>query len=316
MEDENNGTTTSITSSNTTNGDVLTVDKAGNVTQWNMEQDMASSVQTLEVSSDHKMEKAPLMARVQWDPHHMTQLAVTRRRSVHVLDLRQPQSDHHHGGGGTVDIGVLPSTSLDPTAILGYDVLDMDYNPNKPYVIATSHRNGLINVWDIRASSSLSSSSTASLYQYPSQPLLTCRGGHTHWTTTVKYNPFHDQLVLSTGTDAVCNLWRLSSISSAPLVLTGAGGGHGHGGGTSSSMDDGGVTSDHHNTTTNDITGGGNDDNNMANVHIDKYVHTGADACYGAAWGTAEAWIYLSVGYDGQAVLHHVPSDEKYKILL
>lgn len=42
--------------------------------------------------------------------------------------------------------------------------------------------------------------------------------GHTHWVWTVKYNPCHDQLLLSGGSDSVVNLWRVSSISSAPLL--------------------------------------------------------------------------------------------------
>jgi hypothetical protein len=33
-------------------------------------------------------------------------------------------------------------------------------------------------------------------------------------------------------------------------------------------------------------------------------------------WSAADAWLYLTLGYDGNVVLHHVPSKEKYKILL
>lgn len=35
---------------------------------------------------------------------------------------------------------------------------------------------------------------------------------------TVRYNRCHDQLLLSAGTDSTVNLWRVSSISSAPLL--------------------------------------------------------------------------------------------------
>lgn len=35
---------------------------------------------------------------------------------------------------------------------------------------------------------------------------------------TVRYNRCHDQLLLSGGTDSLVNLWRVSSISSAPLL--------------------------------------------------------------------------------------------------
>jgi hypothetical protein len=34
----------------------------------------------------------------------------------------------------------------------------------------------------------------------------------------VAYNRFHDQLLVSGGTDSQVDLWRLSSISSAPLL--------------------------------------------------------------------------------------------------
>ncbi len=33
-----------------------------------------------------------------------------------------------------------------------------------------------------------------------------------------KYNPFHDQLVLSGGSDNLVNLWRVASVSSAPWL--------------------------------------------------------------------------------------------------
>jgi hypothetical protein len=42
-----------------------------------------------------------------------------------------------------------------------------------------------------------------------------------------------------------------------------------------------------------------------------------SDAVYTTAWGANDAWIYLTISYqDGKAVLQHVPSTEKYKILL
>jgi hypothetical protein len=61
------------------------------------------------------------------------------------------------------------------------------------------------------------------------------------------------------------------------------------------------------------------DDENMSeisapNVRVERYDH--GEAVYGASWSAADAWIYMTLGYDGKAVLHHVPSKEKYKILL
>ena len=66
-------------------------------------------------------------------------------------------------------------------------------------------------------------------------PLRPVCGGHTQWSTVVKYNSFHDQLVLSGGTNGMVNLWRISSKSSAPMMLdvvvvVGGGGGEVDGG--------------------------------------------------------------------------------------
>jgi hypothetical protein len=44
----------------------------------------------------------------------------------------------------------------------------------------------------------------------------------------------------------------------------------------------------------------------------------GGGALYGAAWGRGgpDPWIYATLAGDGRVSLHHVPSQEKYKILL
>ena len=40
------------------------------------------------------------------------------------------------------------------------------------------------------------------------------------------------------------------------------------------------------------------------------------DSVYSIAWGACDSWVYTSLSYDGRVALHHVPSVEKYKILL
>ena len=42
---------------------------------------------------------------------------------------------------------------------------------------------------------------------------------HAHWVTSATYNRFHDQLLLSCGTDSQVKLWRAAAISSAPPSL-------------------------------------------------------------------------------------------------
>ena len=182
-------------------------------------------------------------------------------------------------------------------------------------------------------------------------PLRTIRGGHTHWSTVVKYNSFHDQLVLSGGTDGMVNLWRISSISSAPMMLDvggGVDGGDGGGGGSRLEGDGGGEEDDlskfltyrdqedgggggdgygadrdnrtnddrapplpnnNNNNTTSDGDGGDKPDVRVTKMEL-------SEAVYDLAWSAADPWIFVSFGFDGSVILNHVPSKEKYKILL
>lgn len=108
--------------------------------------------------------------------------------------------------------------------------------------------------------------------------------GHSHWLWSAKYNPCHDQLVLSGGSDNMVNLWRVASCSSAPWL----------------GSDD---------TTTTE------EDPDPADVKV-RSVDSHEDAVYSVVWSAADAWIHCSLSFDGRVILNHVPSTEKYKILL
>lgn len=234
-------------------GDVLTLDRSGRLSQWDIETGAAECVRTVNGLEKQSSSTAP--PRVAWDPHaNGDAVAVSRGTSVQILDWRVDTS--------------IPAGTVESFQAHRYGITDLDYNPNKPYVLATAGQDSLLKYWDLRLAK---------------HPLLVTRGGHSHWSWRVKYNPFHDQLVLSTGTDSMVNLWRVSTISSAPLLA---------------------------------LSG---DDENMSetsapNVRVGRYDH--GEAVYGASWSAADAWIYMTLGYDGKAVLNHVPSKEKYKILL
>jgi WD40 repeat protein len=87
--------------------------------------------------------------------------------------------------------------------------------------------------------------------------------GHSHWVRTARYNPYHDQLVLSGGCDAMVNLWRIASCSSAPWL------------------------------------GGGEGDSDPPNVKV-KAIDQHEESIYGVAWSPADAWIYCSLSFDGR----------------
>jgi WD40 repeat protein len=236
-------------------GDVLTIDRKGRICQWDIGFGQAEQVHSVE-TFDGKTLKSQ-QPRITWDPHgNGNAVALTNGASVNILDWRTDTS--------------IPSGTMGSFLAHRYAVTDLDYNPNKPFVLATAGQDSLIKFWDLRSAK---------------QPLLVARGGHSHWAYRVMYNPFHDQLVLSSGTDSIVNLWRCSTISSAPLMT----------------LDD------------NDEDDNASD-TSAPNVRVDRYEHN--DSVYGLCWGAADAWMYMSLGYDGKAVANQVPSKEKYKILL
>jgi len=71
-------------------------------------------------------------------------------------------------------------------------VRGLDYNPNKPNTLLSSGDDYHVKVWDLRK---------------PLTPVLSLLA-HAHWVTSATYNRFHDQLLLSCGTDSQVKLWR------------------------------------------------------------------------------------------------------------
>lgn len=136
--------------------------------------------------------------------------------------------------------------------------------------------------------------------------------------TAVAFNAFHDQLVLSGGADGRVNLWRASSVSSAPLlelgddeIFTSSGGVDGSAGGAAAGA---GASAG----------GGGSSGPAAARRSEPKMASDAAiraheeheDSVYSVAWSAASAWVYASLSYQGRLTVAQVPSAEKYKILL
>ncbi|KAG7391531.1 Protein tssc1 [Phytophthora pseudosyringae] len=189
-----------------------------------------------------------------WDPHHASQLAFALGGSVRTWDLRAKQDS-------------VSVEDAHPSA-----TLSIDFNPNKPYALASGGDDGKLKFWDLR---------------YARKPLLALNA-HSHWVWSTRYHPQHDQLVLSGGSDATLALWRVSSISSSPLV----------------ELDERDLM---------DETAGGAA---VADTLI-RRVEEHEDSVYAARWAAGgDAWMFVSMSFDGRLAVNHVPSTEKYKILL
>lgn len=184
-----------------------------------------------------------------WDPHHAHSLAVGCASGALVaMDTRTMKAAHS------------------VQAAHSQKVRGIDYNPNKPYVALSCGDDYYVRYWDLRK---------------PDEPLLATKA-HAHWVTCALYNRFHDQLVLSSGTDNAVKLWRATSISSAPAMADA-------------------------------------DDPELTEAEADGLVKSFDDheqSVFAAAWSAADAWIFASLSTDGKAVINHVPPAEKYKILL
>ena len=282
-------------------GDVATLSFDGTLTQWDINFGSAESTRRCNVNvSSLRLNLPPRMA---WDPHQSDMTSISTGDIVQLVDWREAPSSSQT----TINSNGHPHHR--------YGITDLDYNPNKPNLLVTSGKDGLLKFWDLRKTGSghydVNGADDGDVIVGASRkkkqrPLLVARGGHRHWSTRVLYNPFHDQLVLSAGTDSLVNLWRMSTISSAPLLT----------------FDD----QQQQQQQSSNAFGHATEDSRDAvqhqdlkesegpNVRVSRYEHM--DSVNAISWGAADAWIYMSASYDGKVVLNHVPSKEKYKILL
>lgn len=189
-----------------------------------------------------------------WNPHHKcTQFVTASECSVRSWDLREDNKQAWCIEGAHSQL-----------------VRDFDINPNKQYYIASGGDDGCTKFWDVRN---------------PSEPVIS-RSDHSHWVWAVRYNHFHDQLVLTSSSDARLVLTSIASISSEPDGHLGA------------SEDDG------------DVRKGRLADGILATY--DQHE----DSIYSVEWSVADPWTFASLSYDGRLVINKVPKTVKYKILL
>ena len=173
----------------------LTVDHTINgsptMTTWDIGTSAAIPVNRIYAPSNERKAvlnsfTVPNPPRASWDPHNTNLIATTAGLNVVVADVRT---------GDTV---------LTLRQCHKFGVTDLDHNPNKPNILSSCGQDSLVKFWDLRYSStSFEDDSSKMQVSAPTStrqhPLRILRGGHIHWSTRVKYNSFHDQLLLSGG---------------------------------------------------------------------------------------------------------------------
>ncbi|XP_075985353.1 EARP and GARP complex-interacting protein 1 [Anticarsia gemmatalis] len=140
---------------------------------------------------------------------------------------------------------------------------DLDFNPNRQFHLATAGDDAALNIWD---------------YRNGKEPIFS-RTDHSHWLWTVRYNTYHEQLLVTGSSDARALLTAAASVCA--------------------DVDE--------------------DGNTVAPVLEDGVLQSyeqHEDSVYCAEWSAAEPWTFASLSYDARLVLSRVPRHFKYKILL
>ncbi|XP_055609272.1 EARP-interacting protein homolog [Uranotaenia lowii] len=148
-------------------------------------------------------------------------------------------------------------------------VRDLDCNPNKQFHIVTGGDDGILKIWDSRNT----------------KEHVFARNDHHHWIWNVRYNTYHDQLILSSSSDGKVLLTCAGSVSSDTLE--------------------------------NDLGADGDKDlkERLADGLLQSFDQH-EDSVYCAEWSTADPWLFASLSYDGRMIISRVPKQYKYQILL
>ncbi|KAJ2819330.1 Protein tssc1, partial [Coemansia furcata] len=94
------------------------------------------------------------------------------------------------------------------------------------------------------------------------------------------FNAFHDQLLVTAGSDALVSLESAVSVSSAGAADT-------------------------HSADSTRPTDG-----------LVRHYDAHESSVYAVQWSAADPWVFASLSFDGRLVISGVPREEKYKILL
>ncbi|KAL6077337.1 EARP and GARP complex-interacting protein 1 [Balamuthia mandrillaris] len=216
------------------------------------EQVVGKEVTTITISGFQTLTTA------QWSPHFEEEIATASGTRVQGWDLRS----------GKESFCIKEAN--------GHSVRDMDYNPNKLYLLVTAGDDASLNFWDIRNTN------------HP----LKAVPAHSHWIWNVEYNRSRDQLLLSSSTDSSVCLWKISSLSSGPLLAAG-----GDAEPTPSST-------------------GSNNNRYHAKDYLIRSYDDHEHSVYSVAWGSslASPYVFASLSYDGRVVINQVPEEEIEKI--
>lgn len=246
-------------------------------------------IKTIEFNPQHEQllacvvdSKIVAYDRVAQQTQEFAKVTSNTSSSKHINPFTAGKWSHHHQGNLFVALHDTHIKAFDSRTNHGCAwriedahnqlVRDIDCNPNKQCHFLTGGDDGFIKIWDSRMSK---------------LPVF-ARNDHAHWVWCVRYNTFHDQLVLSSSSDCKVLLTCAASASSeaeAQLQMH----------------------------SVNDVS----DTNNkyLPDGLLQTFDHH-EDSVYCVEWSNVDPWMFASLSYDGRLLLYKVPKHYKYEIIL
>ncbi|VDP05129.1 unnamed protein product [Soboliphyme baturini] len=217
-----------------------------------------------------------------WNPHHNCNSFVTviggtvsgtdiRSNKLEILKL----------------FSFLSRTTFSIQAHPNY-VRDIDLNPNRNYYLATAGDDCRILFWDTR------------VVKQPMKSVLS----HSHWVWSIRYNPIHDQLFISSGSDARVVLHCIVSISSEALEMADASEEPDCPSNQFSLYDLINLSPNRSNRDIFRLTDG-----------VIRRYEDHEESVYCCEWSSVDPWVFASLSYDGRVIINTVPRKIKYSIL-
>ncbi|EDW70516.1 EARP-interacting protein homolog [Drosophila virilis] len=225
--------------------------------------------------------KLAVMQRAEASTRVVAEVSSSSSGAKHMSPFTTGKWSHHHQGHQFL--------ALHDTSVRAYDVRDtqhcawsiedahgqfvrdLDCNPNKQCHLVTGGDDGCLKVWDCRMVK-------APVFE---------RSDHSHWVWSVRFNTFHDQLILSSSSDCKVLLTCAGSVSSeAPGTESGEA-----------------------------IAAGSQERHKVLSDGLLQTFDQHEDSVYCAEWSNVDPWIFASLSYDGRVIISKVPKQYKYQII-
>ena len=233
---------------------------------WDVDNGEPSFVSSFNIGESKKY-YSHVVTNGRWNPHHgAKQFAVSVSSNIVSWDTRANCSAF-----------VLENAHKDT-------VRDLDFNPNKQYTMLSCGDDCQVKFWDVRELKS---------------PISEIKDEHLHWIWSARFNPFHDQLILSCSSDSKVVLYNKMSVSSEQYQ-------HYSDVDDEPTDEDGQLDGSEHSETAKQTTEDG-----LISIYDEH-----EDSVYAVEWSAAEPWSFASLSYDGRVVINKVPKDVKFDILL